>query len=82
MMVMAICSLSLSVGIDSFTAHDEDHLKLQINKQPFLEYILQKYPCNVLYTHIFAGIKYYLITEIIQKDLYNLYKICVQSFVR
>ena len=44
---MSICSLSRSVSIDSFTAHSKLHLNLQINKPPFLEYILQKYSCNV-----------------------------------
>ena len=43
---MLICSLSRPVGIDSFTAHDEQQLKL-------LEYILQKY--KQIY-FIFSGI--------------------------
>ena len=50
---MLICSLSRPVGIDSFTAHDEQQLKLQINNPPLLEYILQKY--KQIY-FIFSGI--------------------------
>ena len=53
MIVMLICSKSRSIGIDSFTAHDEQDLKLQINNTPLLEYTLQKYPCNVFQADIF-----------------------------
>ena len=79
---MSIFSLSGSVSIDSFTAHDEHHLKLQINKPPLLEYILQKYPCNVFQADIFLYfrgkmLKYYLITEINHKVYYNT-KLCTK----